>query len=118
MTSRRRRLILVMVVTVLAAVTTACGKTDSGPQVVEFVVPAGTADRLALGEKVVVMPDELQLRVGDTLRIRNDDSVAQAVGPYLVDAGAEFELTYGSPGRFQGVCLLSEGNSYDIVVSK
>src|SRR5690606_1991838 len=67
-------------------------------EVYEIVVPRGTQERLNRGETVSVMPSLLEFRVGDTLRIRNEDVVAQAVGPYDVGPGEEFELRYGSPG--------------------
>ncbi|HSJ28114.1 MAG TPA: hypothetical protein VLB67_07865 [Acidimicrobiia bacterium] len=86
-------------------------------RVVELVVPAGTNARLVAGDTVDILPRELTFRVGDTLRIRNDDSVAQEVGPYFVAAGVEFEVTYGMPGRFEGVCPLSGGEPYVIVIT-
>lgn len=63
------------------------------------------------------MPSVLQFEVGDTIRIRNEDVVDQSVGPYWVPAGEEFELTYGAPGRYEGVCPLSEGERYEIIVT-
>jgi hypothetical protein len=95
----------------------ACGATDDGPTTQELVVPLGTAERLADGERVEVMPTEMHFEVGDTLRIRNDDVEPQAVGPYRVAAGDEFEITFGSAGRFEGVCPLAEGERYVIVIT-
>jgi hypothetical protein len=63
------------------------------------------------------MPSELQLRVGDVLRIRNEDRVDQPVGPYLVAAGEQFELRYGKPGRYEGYCPLSEDGRYRIIIT-
>jgi hypothetical protein len=88
------------------------------PQTVEIVVPAGTQDRLAAGETVVVMPARLDLRVGDTLLIRNEDDVVQSVGPYSVEPGGAMQLTYGAPGTYEGYCPLSEGERYQIVVEE
>jgi hypothetical protein len=85
--------------------------------VVEIVVPVGTQDRLDRGEVVSVMPAKLEFRVGDTLRIRNDDRADQYVGPYFVKAGKEFELQFGAPGRYEGLCDLSGGSSYEIVIT-
>ena len=104
-----------MVAALAAASLLACGD-DPPPQTVEIVVPAGTQERLFAGEEVVVMPARLELRVGDTLLIRNEDSVTQSVGPYLVQAGGEVRLTYGEPGTYEGYCPLSEGQRYEIVV--
>jgi hypothetical protein len=87
-------------------------------RLVEIVVPLGTADRVARGETVTVMPARLELRVGDTLRIHNQDVVDQPVGPFIVKAGQVQELRYGAPGRYQGYCLLAEGETYEIVVTE
>lgn len=113
---------IVMTVTMAAAVLalaslSACSD-DREAQTVEVVVPAGTQERLDAGEEVVVMASRIELRVGDTLLIRNDDSVTQAVGPYTVAAGEQVEFTYGTPGRYAGYCPLSEDDRYEIVVEE
>jgi hypothetical protein len=119
-TPRRQRirsaLAAVGLVAVVLLATAGCAG-DPPPRTVEIVVPAGTQERLSAGETVEVMPARLDLRVGDTLLIRNEDSVTQSVGPYLVAANSEYRLTYGSPGRFEGYCPLSEGQRYEIVVA-
>lgn len=116
-TPRRRRLLGALALGLVLVLATACGDVGDDPQVVELVVPAGTADRLAAGEDVVVLPAELKLSVGDVLRIRNEDDTDQSVGPWLVAAGDSFELRFGEPGRYQGSCPLADGDTYDIVVS-
>ena len=120
MTTRRERgastrLLVALVMGLVALTGVGCG---SDADVHEFVVPLGTAERLAAGEDVVVMPSPVEFRVGDTIRIRNEDVVDQSVGPYQVAAGSEFELTFGAPGRYQGYCPLSEGDSYEIIVTE
>jgi plastocyanin len=102
---------------VVAVAMAGCGPEREG-ETLEFVVPAGTGDRLAMGETVTIMPSELTFRVGDTIRIRNEDRFPQSVGPYLVAAGEVFELKYGSPGTYEGYCPLSEGETYRIVVTQ
>jgi hypothetical protein len=92
---------------------------DSGEgRVVEIVVPLGTQERLDRGEDVVVMPAELRFEVGDTLLIRNQDVSDHPVGPYRVRAGQEFELRYGAPGHYVGMCPLTEGKTYEIVITE
>jgi hypothetical protein len=93
----------------------ACG--GDGSDTVEVVVPAGTQDRLDAGEDVVVMPERLELDVGDVLLIRNEDDVEQSVGPYTVAAGQEARFEFGVAGTYEGYCPLSEGDRYEIVVS-
>lgn len=94
-----------------------CGGGDDGPAVTELVVPRGTMERLSRGEDVTIMPTTLEFEVGDTLRIRNDDVEAQAVGPYRVAAGDEFEVTFNAEGRFEGICPLADGDRYEIVIT-
>ncbi len=119
--SRRQRSGTWLVLTLLLAVglgsgLTACGDDGPEPRTIEIVVPAGTSERLAAGEKVVVMPPRLEFTVGDQIRIRNEDSVEQSVGPYLVQAGQELLLKYGKEGTYEGYCPLTEGERYEIVV--
>lgn len=99
----------------IGGVASACSTPE--PQTIEVVVPAGTQDRLDAGETVDVMPARIEMRVGDTLVIRNDDSVRQSVGPYQVEANRSIRLTYGTPGTFEGYCPLSEGERYEIVIT-
>lgn len=116
---RRRSIALVLAAVVVMVTAAACGGGgDDAGEVREIVVPLGTQERLDRGEDVVVMPSELRFQVGDTLRIRNDDVAHQTVGPYEVPGGEEFELRYGKPGRYEGVCPLSEGDTYTIVVTE
>lgn len=108
---------LVILAVSLAAVLVGCGG-DRQPETLEIVVPAGTQQRLTAGEDVEVMPARLELRVGDTLLIRNEDSVTQSVGPYMVKANGQIRLTYGVAGRFEGYCPLSAGDRYEIIVEE
>lgn len=110
---RRRSLYLAAALLVLLG--SGCG---SSGEVIEIVVPLGTGERLDRGEVVELMPAELNLKVGDTIRIRNDDVVFQEVGPYFVAAGQEFELTYGAPGRYEGICPLSGNQPYVINITE
>lgn len=113
-----RALVAVLVLATLFAggSVTACGD-GRKVQTIELVVPAGTSQRLVEGQVVTVMPARLELRVGDTLLIRNEDSSDQSVGPYFVKAGGEIRLTYGKAGQFEGYCPLTEGKRYAIVVT-
>lgn len=112
---------LLAIVFVAAGVLIAVSGRDEAPKrpakTIEIVVPAGTQDRLEAGEKVVVMPERLEFRVGDTILIENKDSVTQYVGPYTVGPREKVTFTFGAPGNFSGYCPLSEGERYEIVVT-
>lgn len=112
MTPARRSLITTLAVALIALA--GCG---DGAQTFEIVVPAGTQERILAGEVIDVMPNRIELSVGDTLLIRNEDSVTQSVGPYIVAAAREMSLTYGSVGRYEGYCPLSADETYVIIVT-
>jgi hypothetical protein len=117
-----RFLAAAVLIPVLGMAGVSCGGSDGAsghaPKVVEIVIPAGTQEKLNRGELVDVMPAELNFKVGDIIRIRNDDSVQQFAGPYLVQAGQQFELKFGAPGRYGGLCNLSGGATYSLVITE
>jgi hypothetical protein len=86
-------------------------------RVVEITVPAGTQAQLDRGDTVAVMPARLELRVGDRLRITNNDVTAQWIGPYLVSAGQVMEISYGAPGTYEGICGLTAGYRFELVIT-
>ena len=50
------------------------------------MVPEGTAERLAWGYEVEIVPQPLEVRVGDRIRVRNDDSEFARLGIFDVRA--------------------------------
>lgn len=107
---------LVLAAALLLGMSSSCAAKPD-PQTIEIVVPAGTQARMDAGETVTVMPTRLELRVGDTLHMINNDVVAHPIGPYVVEANDELRMRYGSPGHFEGYCPLSEGERYEIIVT-
>jgi len=85
-------------------------------QTLLFVVPADTTARILRGDKVEIMPAELQLHVGDVIRIRNEDAHPQKVGPYYVKPHSQVDVRYGAPGTFVGTCKFTRTGRYEIVV--
>jgi plastocyanin len=79
-------------------------------------VPAGTAERIAAGEDVELLPRVLEVSVGDRLEIRNQDTVAHDVGPYAVEAGQTLQQSFSSPGTLEGTCTLHDSGEFTIVV--
>jgi hypothetical protein len=127
--SRRRIALVAVGVAVAAAMALFWPRVTSGSEAtyvsqpssvraadLEFVVPAGTAGRLVRGERVSIVPRELRVRVGDTIRIRNDDTVSQVVGPFYVRAGETLTHRFVSPGRLVGACDLHPSGKLAIVI--
>lgn len=79
-------------------------------------VAPGTAERLAAGERIELLPRTLEVSVGDRLEIRNLDVVTHEVGPYVVAPGQTLRQTFTSPGTIEGMCTLHESGAITIVV--
>jgi len=61
-------------------------------QNVEVRIPAGTAEAIARGAAVSVIPADLSLVQGDRLVLKNEDSVPHRVGNYSVGPGTTLTL--------------------------
>jgi hypothetical protein len=77
-------------------------KTSRAPQVVELVIPIGTGEKVALGESVI--PKEQDFVVGDTLVVKNEDSVAHNLGPVFIPAGTSASLKLDLPENLSYTC--------------
>jgi hypothetical protein len=81
---------------------------DRTPQVVELIVPLGAAERVAAGEPVPSIPDELVFVVGDTLLVKNEDVVDHELGPLWVPAGSSASLVLEQPRKFMYACSFQD----------
>jgi len=72
----------------------------------EFVIPAGAGDALDAGTPLEILPAELEVRVGETIRIVNTDDRGHTVGPFFVGADETLTQRFSSPGEFVGVCTV------------
>jgi hypothetical protein len=70
------------------------------------VIPAGTAERLAAGEDVALLPDDLQFRLRDRLVVVNDDRSSRQVGPFVVAPGQRLEKRFSEAATLDGFCSL------------
>lgn len=82
----------------------------------DYVIPAGTADRLAAGEVVEIVPSELRVTVGDTIRIVNDDVVDHIVGVFYVRAGSTLTQQFQSTGVLAGECSVHPSGQFTLTV--
>ncbi len=78
-------------------------------QVIELVIPDGTADRVALGEASPGIPSSMTFVVGDTLLIKNDDSVNHEVGPLWIPAGSSASLSLDAVQSYAYACSFQPG---------
>jgi len=82
----------------------------------EFVIPQGAAEKVS-GEKTEILPRVLELKVGDRLRVTNNDTVGHTVGPYYLAPGQTLDQTFYEPTVLEGFCSLHPESSVTIVVA-
>ena len=82
----------------------------------EIVIPAGAQARLDAGERVEILETEIRVKVGETVRIRNDDVVDHVIGPYYLQSGAALQQTYRTPQTIQYVCYVNPTEAINLVV--
>ncbi len=79
-------------------------------------IPPGTAERLAAGEDVEIVPDELEFKLRDLLIIVNRDSARHTIGPFEVGPGETSEHTFGEAAAFNSYCSLHPAGSIRISI--
>lgn len=114
---RSLRAVLVALVMVVA---TACGGGEdaSGPEqpTFEFIIPAGSGDRIEQGEVLDILPRELRTQVGETIQIRNEDDRAHILGPWFVGAGETLRQRFVTVGVFEGACSVHPSGAFTVYV--
>jgi len=84
----------------------------------EFVVPIGTEAALDAGGTVELVPQVLDVRVGDSIRIRNEDVSTAQVGIFNVAAGETVTMRFTASGELVGACDVHPSGEFRIRVSK
>ena len=88
------------------------------PQVVELVIPAGTADLIAAGEAAPSIPTEMTFVLGDTLLVRNEDSANHEVGPLWIPAGKSASMVLDQANDFAYTCSFQPTRYMGLSVKK
>lgn len=91
---------------------------ESGkPANYDYLIPAGTAARIAAGRPFDVVPQRLDVKVGETIRIRNQDSVGAEVGVFFVGPGETVSMKFTKPGVLRGKCTVHRSGEFTINVT-
>ena len=113
----------------LISLVSACGDDDrDGALVVddptamavdyEYVIPLGTGARFDAGEDVEILPGEMTVRVGEVMRIINQDDRNHLIGPFFVGAGETLTQRFASAGEFTGVCTVHPSGEFILTVTE
>ena len=81
-----------------------------------YLVPAGTAGRIARGEFVDVIPTLLYVKLGDVIVIDNQDTFVHTVGPFTLRPGERLRHMWSERGTIVGRCSTHLSDRVTIVV--
>ncbi len=90
---------------------------DAENATLEYVIPEGAGEALDAGTPLEILPAELQVNVGDTIRIENQDDRGHTVGPFFVGANETLTQRFATPGEFEGVCTVHPSGQLVLVVN-
>src|SRR3989304_7014809 len=77
------------------------------PTTIELVIPEGTAARVAAGEDAPEIPAEMSFVLGDTLVLRNEDTVPHTLGPLYAPAKGSASMRLNQADHFALACSFS-----------
>jgi plastocyanin len=111
-----------------APVLAACGSDGAGQPATEavvdaesvtldYVIPVGAGEALDAGTPLAILPAELEVNVGDTIRIENQDDRGHTVGPFFVGANEVLTQRFSTPGEFEGVCTVHPSGQLVLIVN-
>lgn len=91
-------------------------ETARPPQVIELVIPHGTAEQVARGEQPPSIPENMIFVVRDVLVIRNEDSVDHKLGQLWIPANSTAQLSLSEEANFAYECSFQPGNYFGLDV--
>lgn len=91
--------------------------TIAGPYDYEFLIPAGTGELLDMGARPAVFPTSLDVKVGETIQIVNNDSRGHTMGTFYVLANSTLTYRFSSEGTFIGDCSLNPDEDFILTVT-
>lgn len=83
----------------------------------EYVIPPGAGDALAAGEPLRIVPGRFEAKVGESVRIVNEDRQGHNVGPWYVGPNETLFQKFTSPGVYEGLCTVHPSGAMILEVS-
>ena len=82
----------------------------------DYLIPAGTGAKLDAGERIEIIPAVLEVRVGEVIRIVNEDDRGHVIGAFYVGAGETLSQRFSAPGTLEGECSVHPSGSFTLTV--
>jgi plastocyanin len=111
--------VVVLFVGAIAIATNRAGSDDDPGML--FVIPAGASDLVAVPtiDSAIEIPTDIRFGPGDVARItvRNDDSVANRAGPWVIGPGQTYTARFDNPGVYEFECTVDSSESVRLTVT-
>ncbi len=72
----------------------------------DYTIPPGTGAKIAADQPVSILPAVLNAKIGQTIRISNNDTVGETAGPFWVGPGKVIALRFSSSAHIDSYCQL------------
>lgn len=107
---------VIAAITIVVALNLDSGGTRRPIATLSYVVPAGTGAEVDLGRtRNGIFPEYLEVQVGDTIVIRNDDARSHVLGPFTVRAGETLTYEFQEVGTYRGACTV-HGPGHEAII--
>jgi hypothetical protein len=93
------------------------GGTSRQPTTIVLVIPAGTGDKIAAGYSPEGIPNELSFVIGDTLIVKNEDTITHQLGPVWIPAGGSASLNLDMDVDYMESCSFQTTNMMGLNVT-
>jgi hypothetical protein len=80
---------------------------DRSSRTIMLIIPAGTAKLVINGDTSPSIPKDMVFVVGDTLVVKNEDSVNHQLGPLFIPRGTSASLTFKQVENLAYACTFS-----------
>lgn len=117
---RSTRLLVVALVAIAAIVAGTAmwiAARDESSGDLEVVIPAGTGEQIDAGEDVALIADRVELDVGSTMVVTNEDDRPHQIGDLTVRPDETLEYTFAEAGMFANPCSVHPSNSVTFVIT-
>lgn len=86
---------------------------------VTYVIPSGTSQRLAAGEKGVEFPSELVFTIGvqDTIVIENRDEAVHTFGPFVILPHTTLTKRFDKARVYENSCTFHKDRQMKLIVN-
>lgn len=86
------------------------------PEVIEIVIPAGTAEKVRNGRAEPSLPASMTFVIGDTLVVKNLDSATHQLGPLFIPPGTSARLQLDATQKYAASCSFQPGRYFGLEV--